>query len=525
MSCKRHRCQEICCMGRGMKNYEGHLCTLLCDKILPCGRHTCDSLCHTGRCPPCSVTLREGISCACGAWFHPGPIRCGSVQPDCRLPCSKPRPCGHPCPKKCHFGDCPPCTVLVTKWCAGRHKKMSCVRCTVNPRCDQKCGRLRVCGIHTCKKTCHAGPCDDENSESYKNGSCGQECGLEMECGHRCPEMCHPNRECKPEECKKRVYITCPCGKRQVKTKCYRKRKIKLLPCDDQCIVFARNQRFREALNIDVENVNLADYRIATSVLELCDSLRNGEDFVKMLENALASFVKGKPVPKSKGLDQIGDTKLEISQLMNKDKVKVIKAIAPNYGLKVELTGALKYKFTSLIRGPGSSLPPLAGLLSNAMRKWKENPDRYHSTEVYPPERIVVLNPDPTTPFDALELVQLLHGLNVSIEIHQTTDNFRLIFFEDQSMRDASFPLLSKKYGSKTRKGIEGDSSILYVSEVKLIYSTKEENAKKRAEEIRRTHPRNKSSAFKPKPLDQPLEEEVEGSNIFEKLMAAETDV
>ena len=64
------------------------------------------------------------------------------------------------------------------------------------------------------------------------------------------------------------------------------------------------------------------------------------------------------------------------------------------------------------------------------MRKWKENPDRYHSTEVYPPERIVVLNPDPTTPFDALELVQLLHGLNVSIEIHQTTDNFRLIFFE-----------------------------------------------------------------------------------------------
>ena len=119
----RHRCQEVCCMGRGMKNYEGHLCTLLCDKMLPCGRHTCDSLCHTGRCPPCSVTLREGISCACGAWFHPGPIRCGSVQPDCRLPCSKPRPCGHPCPKKCHFGDCPPCTVLVTKWCAGRHSK------------------------------------------------------------------------------------------------------------------------------------------------------------------------------------------------------------------------------------------------------------------------------------------------------------------------------------------------------------------------------------------------------------------
>jgi len=302
--------------------------------------------------------------------------------------------------------------------------------------------------------TCHAGPCDDVNSEAYKNGSCGQECGLIMDCGHRCPQLCHPDQElCDSSSCKKKVYITCPCGRRQVKTKCFRKRKIKILVCDDKCIVFSRNARFREALKIDTESVNLADYRIATEILNTCDGLRNGDDFVKVLENALSCFVKGKPVPKSKGLDQIGDTKLEISQLMNKEKVKIIKAIAPNYGLKVELTGALKYKFTSLIRGPSSSLPPVSGLLSDALAKWRENPDRYHSTEVYPPERIVVLNPDPTTPFDPADVVTLLHGLNVIVEIHETTDNFRLLFFEDSSMRDASFPLLQKKIRIENAEG------------------------------------------------------------------------
>lgn len=373
--------------------------------------------------------------------------------------------------------------------------------------------------------TCHSGACDDLTSEAYKEGSCGQECGLTMDCDHRCPDPCHPERECDPSGCKKKVYITCPCGRRQVKTKCYRKRKVKILVCNDECIVFSRNARFREALNIDTDNVN-AEYRIATSVLELCDSLRNGDDFVKMLENVLSCFLKGKAVPKSKGLDLIGDTKLEISQLMNKDKVKVIKAIAPNYGLKVELTGALQYKFTSLVRGPSSTLPPVSGLLSHALAKWRDKPDRYHSTEVFPPERIVVLSSDPTTPFEPSDVITLLHGLNVIVEIYETTDGFRLLFFEDKSMRDASFPLLMKKYGSKTRKGIEGDSSILYVSQVKKLYSTKDEQAKKRAEEIRQTHPRSQSDVFKRKPLAMP-EEEVAAANPFQQLMNAEeaTDV
>jgi len=447
------------------------------------------------------------------------------VKPNCKLPCQKQRECGHPCPLLCHEGDCPPCTVLVTKWCAGRHKKIPCVRCHQSPRCDQKCGRLRVCGIHTCKRTCHAGDCDDMESEAFKQGSCGQICGLTMECGHRCPDPCHPDRECDFSECKKKVYISCPCGRRQVKTKCYRKRKVKILVCNDECIVFSRNQRFKEALGIDSENVNLADYRLPTSILEICDAVRDSESFVKTIESVLSKFVRGKPLPKSKGLDQIGDTKLEISQLMNKDKVKVIKAIAKNYGLKVELTGALKYKFTSLVRGPSSRLPPVAGLLSTALSKWKENPDRYHSTEVYPPERIVVLNADPTTPFDPLDVVQLLHGLNVIIEIYQTTDRFRLLFFEDQSMRDASVPLLIKKYGTKTRKGIEGDSSILYVSEVELLYSTKAEQEKRLIEDIRRNHPRSKSAAYKKKSAQPPEPEVFENSTQFDLLMRDATDV
>merc|ERR1719216_112427 len=84
MSCRKHRCQVICCRGRQIDHYDAHICTEICTKMLNCGVHQCDSLCHAGKCNPCTVTLHNGVTCFCGAWHNPGPVRCGSA--DARAP-------------------------------------------------------------------------------------------------------------------------------------------------------------------------------------------------------------------------------------------------------------------------------------------------------------------------------------------------------------------------------------------------------------------------------------------------------
>jgi hypothetical protein len=102
----------------GQDNY--HRCIQQCGKPLACKHHACDDLCHLGPCAPCSVTSHLPLTCACGAAVVPPPVRCGREPPTCQLPCSVPRPCGHPAGAwhTCHFGECPPCVALTSKYVA-----------------------------------------------------------------------------------------------------------------------------------------------------------------------------------------------------------------------------------------------------------------------------------------------------------------------------------------------------------------------------------------------------------------------
>lgn len=74
------------------------VCGSTCGKILPCGPqenpHTCASVCHSGSCPPC--TLSTFVRCRCGK--NEKEIACKALgdvgEVLCERRCNKKRQCG-----------------------------------------------------------------------------------------------------------------------------------------------------------------------------------------------------------------------------------------------------------------------------------------------------------------------------------------------------------------------------------------------------------------------------------------------
>ncbi len=285
LSCKRHRCTHTCCPAAGFPPGSGHVahkCSRVCGKRLSCGLHTCPAPCHSGRCAPCGRALLDGISCFCGRTRTPGPLRCGAVRPVCKLPCAKPRPCGHPCGLPCHDGECPPCSVLIPRRCAGNHMEFKVlIKCGAPaPSCGRKCGIVKACNIHTCVRYCHEGRCSSDKGRRIQRGpldapptppessrgeqikgllpdevwSCGVQCGVVRPCGHPCTTACHPTHPCPPTRCNAKITLRCKCGRITATTRCSfaggsgdnapPKRN---LECDDACKKAERNRRLREA--------------------------------------------------------------------------------------------------------------------------------------------------------------------------------------------------------------------------------------------------------------------------------------
>ncbi|XP_041978690.1 protein shuttle craft-like [Aricia agestis] len=272
MSCGRHRCRTVCC------DAATHRCTLVCGRSLACQLHRCEEFCHTGHCAPCPVVSFEELTCACGAEAVLPPVRCGTRAPLCSAPCRKPRPCGHPPHHSCHSGDCPPCVVLTTKSCHGRHEERKTIPCSQEEfSCGMPCGKPLPCGKHTCIKTCHKGPCDA--------GKCTQACREKRPgCGHECAAPCHAGAggACPSgAPCRRPVRATCACGRRSMDRACtdnardYAKlmstlaaskmqeggsvdlsdvqrpsNMLKTLECDEECYVEARSRRMALALQI-----------------------------------------------------------------------------------------------------------------------------------------------------------------------------------------------------------------------------------------------------------------------------------
>ncbi|KAL1535523.1 NF-X1-type zinc finger protein nfxl2 [Salvia divinorum] len=141
-------------------------CDNLCGNPLPCGNHYCTYVCHLLK----VHSSKTGESCEV-----------------CNLPCDKDRDpkCPHPCPMRCHPGECPPCKTLIKRSC--------------------HCGSM----VHVFE--CKYYNCLSEKEQMVVR-SCKGPCHRKLpNCTHLCPETCHPGPCPSPDKCSKKVTVRCGC--------------------------------------------------------------------------------------------------------------------------------------------------------------------------------------------------------------------------------------------------------------------------------------------------------------------------
>ena len=156
------------------------------------------------------------------------PHSCGEV---CGRPLATTAQCPHTCLDLCHPGPCNPCQASLRKTCpCGSLTRVT--RCDTDLLCGGECGKLLSCGRHSCTATCHVGACQDCEermttechcgktsqdrqctADSAEKFSCGEVCGLTLDCdNHQCEAVCHPG-DCAPCPLSPDRVTTCPCGK------------------------------------------------------------------------------------------------------------------------------------------------------------------------------------------------------------------------------------------------------------------------------------------------------------------------
>uniref|UniRef100_A0A5S6QLN2 RING-type domain-containing protein n=1 Tax=Trichuris muris TaxID=70415 RepID=A0A5S6QLN2_TRIMR len=252
MNCRKHICGRVCCTD------DEHICHAPCGQLLNCGQHFCINACHRPPCGRCTATALVPSRCTCGRTELQPPYECGT-KPRCNFLCSRPHDCSHEPEHLCHYEDvCPPCTVLTERQCSGGHmvRKVPCGL----PYwiCTTVCGKARPSCGHPCPRRCHPGDCliDLQVCElpcSKPRPSCGHPCGL----------PCHNLTECPETPCETSVTVTCPCGvcTAQVKCKIISQssaaaaagcdRQITLLECNDECKRRKRSRLLAEALGTE----------------------------------------------------------------------------------------------------------------------------------------------------------------------------------------------------------------------------------------------------------------------------------
>lgn len=398
-TCGRHRCSDRCCPLSNSKSqisgdWDPHLCSMVCGKKLRCGQHSCQSLCHIGHCPPCLETIFTELTCACGKTSIPPPQPCGTAPPTCQHPCLVPQPCGHSSSHSCHFGDCPPCSVPVAKQCVGGHVLLRNIPCgSKDIRCNQLCGKTRVCGMHACTRTCHPLPCDPlvgAGSSSGSKSSCGQACGApRRDCRHTCTSVCHPLAPCPDVRCEYPVTITCSCGRITAKVPCnaggtnsgyhvdsvFEASVVQKLPaplqpveengkkvplgqrklvCDEECAKLERKRVLADAFDISSPNLDALHFGDSSTISEfLADTFRREPKWVLSIEERFKSLVLGK----SKGSSASG-LRVHVFCPMLKEKRDAVRQIAERWKLAVHAAGWEPKRFLVVHVTQKSKVPP-----------------------------------------------------------------------------------------------------------------------------------------------------------------------
>uniref|UniRef100_A0A7N0VHK1 NF-X1-type zinc finger protein NFXL1 n=1 Tax=Kalanchoe fedtschenkoi TaxID=63787 RepID=A0A7N0VHK1_KALFE len=409
-NCGRHRCSERCCplsnsSSNHLVDWDPHFCSMVCGKKLRCGQHSCEAHCHSGYCAPCLETIFTDLTCACGRTSLPPPMPCGTPPPSCQLPCLVPQPCGHPCSHSCHFGDCPPCSVPVSKECVGSHVILRNIPCgSKDIRCNKLCGKTRQCGMHACARTCHPSSCDaPSGSGTSSRASCGQMCGApRRDCRHTCIAPCHPSDSCPDVRCNFPVTITCSCGRITANVPCdaggstsgfsgdflyeasiLQKWPARLQPvesngtkiplgqrkltCDDECAKLERKRVLADAFDITPPNLEALHLGENAALSELLSDLfRRDAKWVMSVEERCKFLVLGK----SQGA--ASNMKVHVFCPMPKEKRDALRVIAERWKLAINTAGWEPKRFvvvhvTSRSKAPSRTLGVKGSVSSNIL--------------------------------------------------------------------------------------------------------------------------------------------------------------
>ena len=224
-----HRCTRRCCEDCGD-----------CEELVD---FTCDH-CHTTRKIPCCQLAQpprctqdyEGLlpchhktTGPCWKWTSRDPTCLKQLQQQCKEPCGQSMPCGHKCPRQCHYGN------------DDGHVDTA-----------SKC-RYRITEPHPICQHSVEWPCNifhlwkQQGSQATTDISfpkCNSVCGKVGACGHHCPgkcSVCAQNRGCAPCQVTVQKELPCkhsaemPCTQEPATFMCQQVCGVKLTACEHCC--------------------------------------------------------------------------------------------------------------------------------------------------------------------------------------------------------------------------------------------------------------------------------------------------
>ncbi|XP_055641833.1 protein shuttle craft [Toxorhynchites rutilus septentrionalis] len=351
-SCGKHKCNQECCIDID------HICHKTCSQMLSCGRHRCDKPCHKGSCSACHRTSFDELTCECGASVIFPPVPCGTKKPLCDKPCTRPHRCTHPVLHNCHSDpDCPPCVVLTSQFCYGKHEQRKTIPCYQDSfSCGLPCSKPLPCGRHKCIKPCHENECFTEGA------ICKQSCTTTRTgCPHQCKAPCHDG-ECPTDlPCKEMVEVQCECGNRKQMRTCYdfskeyrritsaqlassmlemqrggsvelsdiigpvKPKNNKTLECSEECRQLERNRRL--AIGLQIRNPDISA-KLQPNYSEFLKTFaRKDPALIKMIHEKLSELVKLAKESKQK-------SRSYSFPVMNREKRHVVHEMCAMFGIE-----------------------------------------------------------------------------------------------------------------------------------------------------------------------------------------------
>lgn len=126
---------------------------------------------------------------------------------------------------------------------------MKNVSCSKEVSCGENCDVELICG-HLCGIVCHKGECPG-NQENFV---CKQKCPkIREDCSHKCLSLCHGLETCPKHFCKVLKKVTCACGNRFGFLECGNLTN-KIIKCDISC---KSKNRFGNLSDLVINNSKL----------------------------------------------------------------------------------------------------------------------------------------------------------------------------------------------------------------------------------------------------------------------------